>query len=472
MLYTQYTTKIVALAIFGLALLYYILLRSPDHTFFNMGEDGPLFLQTAKHLVTGAPSPGSPLFHITNAVWMRMFSFGTEYGTVAILSAVYSAITAGLLYLITRNILAPLLWISSAIVLSQSTILELYTLMTLMMVLGYYAYIKDKRVLAYFILGLGVAVHHICGLGFVALIVTDFINKRSLKPALAFFLVIPLFIYIPLTNRPPYYMIGGNLPVDYIKYFFQTAAGLAGGLPLWPADNIYGRLWDLVRVTGGGLGLSLVLVYLTVKNNWKEHLPTLLMGLLPLMYYITTSDSKSYFTTLPTIAFLAILATKYDWRSLKIVCSIICSGLIIMNIFLYDFGRAIDKDQSAVQFYNQLEDLPPGSVLETCWCISNSIYVNMTYLYNLENEDDIYIVDTEFFRMFGGRGLDGKLTSKDIWVDRIENAEKEGKLFRVKAESFLEGNIVPASSKEVLDKYVNSDFYKDSIGEYNNGISS
>lgn len=465
MLYTQYTVKITSLAIFGLALLYYVLLRSPDHTFFNMGEDGPLFVQTAKYLVTGGASPGSPLYHLTNAGWIRIFSFGTEYGSIAILSAVYSAITAGLLYLITRSVLAPLLWISSAIVLSQSTILELYTLTALIMLLGYYAYTKDKRVLAYFIFGLGLAVHHTSGLGFVALVINDFINKRSLKPALAFFLCIPLFLYVPLTNRPPYYMIGGESLSDYTDYFFKAASGVAGGLPLWPLSNIYERLWDVSRVLLGGLGISLVLSYLAARSNWREHLPLILLGLLPLVYYVTSSDSKAYFSILPTIAFLAILATKYDWKSLKITCSIICSCLIVMNIFLYDFGRVIDKEQTAVQFYNQLQELPPGSALETCWCADQYNYINMTYLHNLENDDDIYIINTEFLRMFSGLGLDGNPTSEDRWLNTIVTAEREGKLYQVQPGSFLTGNIVPVTSEEFLHNYIDTKHYQDNMSQ-------
>ena len=462
MLSIQYTNKIIPIAIFGLALLYYLVLRAYDHTFYNMGEDGPLFLQTAKYLTTGAPSPGSPLYHLTNAAWLRVFDFGTEYATLAILSSIYSAITAALLYIITKNFLAPLLWISSAVVLSQSTILELYTLLTLIMVLAYNPQKKYNRTLAYFIIGLGLGVHHIAGMGFIALIAFDFINHRSLKPALAFFLVIPLFIYIPLTNRPPYYMIGGNTFLDYIRYFFQTASGLMGGLPLWPLDNIYGRLWDVFRVTIGGLGLSVILTYLAVKSNWREHLLPLLFGLLPLFYYLTTADSKSYFTTLPTVAFLGIIACRYDWKILKSLCVGVCAIIIGMNIFLYDFDR-LDPNRTAVKFYNQLEELPPNSVLETCWCFSNSIYVNMTYLYNREHEENIYVVDTEFFRMFGGRGTDGNPSSPEIWKERITSAEKEGKLFTVETDTFLDGKIKPTTAQNVFDKYIESDFYKDSI---------
>ena len=466
MLYTQYTNKVIPIAIpiavFGLALFYYLVLRAWDHTFYNMGEDGPLFLQTAKYLTTGAPSPGSPLFHLTNAGWLRVFNFGTEYATLAILSSIYSAMAAALLYVITRSLLAPLLWVSSAVVLSQSTILELYTLLTLIMLLAYYAHTKDKRTLAYFIIGLGVGVHHIAGMGFLALVIYDFINHRSLKPALAFLLVIPLFLYIPLTNRPPYYMIGGNTFLDYIRYFFQTASGLMGGLPLWPPDNIYGRLWDVFRVTLGGLGLSIILTYLAVRKDWREYLLPLLFGILPLLYYVTTADSKSYFTTLPTVAFLGIIACRYDWKILKSLCIGVCAVIIGMNIFLYDFDR-LDPDRTAVKFYNQLEQLPPNSVLETCWCFSNSIYVNMTYLYNQEHEEDIYVVDTEFFRMFGGRGTDGNLSSPDIWKGIIKSAEEEGKLFTVETDTFLDGKIVPTTADKVFNKYIDSDFYKDSI---------
>ena len=85
MLHSAYTVKITSIGIVGLALTYFLLLGSQNLTFFNMGEDGPLFVQTAKFLSTGAPSPGSPLFHLTNAGWLRVFDFGTDYGTLVIL---------------------------------------------------------------------------------------------------------------------------------------------------------------------------------------------------------------------------------------------------------------------------------------------------------------------------------------------------------------------------------------------------
>ena len=122
-----------------------------------------------------------------------------------------------------------------------------------------------------------------------------------------------------------------------------------------------------------------------------------------------------------------------------------------------------DVFPKAVKFYNQLEELPPNSVLETCWCFSNSIYVNMTYLYNREHEENIYVVDTEFFRMFGGRGTDGNPSSPEIWKERITSAEKEGKLFTVETDTFLDGKIKPTTAQNVFDKYIESDFYKDSI---------
>jgi len=467
MLHSAYTVKITSIGIVGLALTYFLLLGSQNLTFFNMGEDGPLFVQTAKFLSTGAPSPGSPLFHLTNAGWLRVFDFGTDYGTLVILPSLYSAITAGLLYLITRNLLAPLLWLSSGVVLSQSTILELYTLVTLSMVLAYYCHTKNHRLLAYFIIGLGITVHHTAGMGLLALIVTDFVNKNSIKPALVTLIPLILIIYVPLTNREPYYMISGHSTSDYLKYFFSTASGLLGGLALYPTDDLVGRIWDVSRILLGGLGLSILLVIVTVKQDWKEHLLPLLMGLLPLIYYSTTSDNYAYFTILPTFAFGAVIASKSDWKFVKNICIGICSILIVMNIFLYDFDRN-DPDKTAVQFYNQLETLPDNSVLETCYCISNSIYVNMVYLYNRNSEKNIYVLDTEFYRIPRGMGTDGKPITSESWKQTVQEAEEQNKLWRVKANSFLKGEIVPATSKEVLSNYLTSDFYKETI----NGNSS
>ena len=136
-----------------------------------------------------------------------------------------------------------------------------------------------------------------------------------------------------------------------------------------------------------------------------------------------------------------------------------------MNIFLYDFGRVIDKEQTAVQFYNQLQELPPGSALETCWCADQYNYINMTYLHNLENDDDIYIINTEFLRMFSGLGLDGNPTSEDRWLNTIVTAERVGKLYQVQPGSFLTGNIVPVTSEEFLHNYIDTKHYQDNMSQ-------
>ena len=60
-------------------------------------------------------------------------------------------------------------------------------------------------------------------------------------------------------------------------------------------------------------------------------------------------------------------------------------------------------------------------------------------------------------------GTNGKSITEESWLNTIETAGKENKLWRVKSNSFLKGQIVPATSKEVLDNYLNRDFYKEAI---------
>ena len=200
---------LIPILVFIVSSIYFISMTSSVGTFFNVASDAPLFLIAAKYLRLGHPSPGSPLYHLLNAGWLQIIPIASDYYSLAIFNALCSAGVATTLYLITKKILAPLIWMSAGVVVTQSTILEQYAMCVLFMVVSYWLYTKDKRSFAYAVASFGVMVNHLAGIAILVYLANDLYNHRNIKPFLWSFVSLPLLLYVPLVNRPPYLMIGG-----------------------------------------------------------------------------------------------------------------------------------------------------------------------------------------------------------------------------------------------------------------------
>ena len=138
------SSKLPYFIIFGLTLSYFLWMTATDSTWVNTDSDGNNYLAAARYLVL-THATGAPLFNLVNWLLIRLPLPGTDFFQLAIWSAVFSAGTATLLYHITKNYLAPLIFIASGVVVSQSTILELYAPVAFLMVLSYYFHTKDRH---------------------------------------------------------------------------------------------------------------------------------------------------------------------------------------------------------------------------------------------------------------------------------------------------------------------------------------
>src|SRR3990167_3287047 len=284
--------------IFALALAYFAFMLPRDITWVSVGSDGPDYMLAAKYFRVAHPT-GEPLYTLLGAVGVRLVRMGSEGWRYSLLSAVFSAGTAAILYAATRRIVAPLVYLASGIVVSQSTILELYAPVTFFIVLAWWLHDMGYRAWGYAAIGLGLAVHHLAGFMFLGLLGKDYIQKQSLWTAgWAILIGLPWYAYIPLANRPPYVSVAGESLADY-KSFFLSQGGLLGGLAVLSerfalSEDFRERLWDLARILLA-LGPGLVVLMLAVKAGVRGRrmlLPTVMLGITA--YWFTDLDPRVY----------------------------------------------------------------------------------------------------------------------------------------------------------------------------------
>jgi len=430
---------VIPLAVFIAASGYFLSMAATFPTFFNANSDSALFLIAAKFLRIGHPSPGYPLYTLINAGWLYITPFWSDVFSLTFLNVLFSGAVAGVLYLITRTVMAPLLWMSAGIVVSQSTILEQYSLMILFMIVSYYFYRQDKRSLAYAIASFGIMVNHQAGFCIIAYLANDIYRHNSLKPFLWSFISLPLLAYIPLANRPPFLMIDGDSPRNYINYFLGQR-GLIMGLSIIPTDDLITRSWETVRLVLGGLGISVILIFYGIKNTIKDSIVLPILFFLPLLYYFGMLSSWAYTYTLPIIAFGIILACQYEWKFIRNACIAGSIVLIAMNFMWYDFGRTLDEERTNVQFLETLEELPSDAVV-----ISNKGFLTPLWimLHNLENDTEIKNLSWD---LLGEYATNTKDWNPDL--DILIDAEKDGRLYEY---SLIDAKTLEVQLKQ-LDK--------------------
>ena len=402
-----------------------------DITWVSVGSDGPDYMLAAKYFRVAHPT-GEPLYTLLGALWVRLIPIGSEWWRYSLLSAVFSAGTAAILYAATRRLVAPLVYLASGIVVSQSTILELYAPVTFFMVLAWWLHDMGYRAWGYAAIGLGLAVHHLAGFMFLGLVGKDYIQKRSFWTAgWAILVGLPWYAYIPLANRPPYVSVAGESLADY-KSFFLSQGGLLGGLNIMASrfvisEDFRERLWDLTRVLMA-LGPALVVLALAVKARvrGREMFLPIVAGLIAL-YWFTDLDPRVYTYLMPAIALVALMVglyTEKGARHLHMIVAVFSCIVMANNLEIYDIGgRYLDPHHSAEEFRAELASIPPNSIV---WTYNRGWEAMTAELYNYDHGTDFNTVLMAHQR--------------DDAAEGIEAAYAEGRLFRtviVDPESYL-----------------------------------
>lgn len=419
-IYTFSISPRVALGlVFSATLIYFLWMTAPESTWVNADHDGNNYVMGGKFLVLTHPT-GAPLFNLLNWVLIRLPLPGSDYYQLAVWSAVASAATATLLFHMTKRLLAPGLFMASGVVVSQSTIVEAYALITLMMVFAYYLHTKERHSWKYVVLGLALAIHHLPGWVAVLFLADDYLNRRSLKNFFWIFLALPWYAYIPLANREPYLWTKGESFSAYLDYF-GSQTGLIMGLAIVPPDNLWMRLHDfgILLITGFGAALPFLFIATVVRSYKKYWLLPALTWVFAL-YYFTMVTSNAYIYMVATMAFGALLVGRYPISTgpRTIIYGVILATMV-WNVNHYDIGVNLDAELSAHNFYEQVRFLPADAVVYTG---VSGWQRGAIWLYNYENEQQTGIVSVSALALSEEEKLEG--------LHQLKRGLNQGLLYR------------------------------------------
>ncbi len=339
----------------------------PSYTWVNTDSDGIHYVYSAQYLYPSHKT-SAPLFLLLGRAFLFL-PFGTEAWRVGLISVLASTVTSIFAYLAIRHyagrvyaLVGTLIFGGSALVISQSTIVETYALVTMLCVGAYYFSLKKRWWLCSIMLGLGLAVHTLA-LVVVILIMIANVDFRCWEYGGVIIAFLLFYLYIPITtaiNHPPD-MWGNTTMGSFLKDNWSTTVMLFGGLSLWDFPK---RVLDTVGILGVSFGLAIVPITVLLKK-WKSLLFWLFIT--PIALFATNLAYQTYVYVMPSIAFGAIMAgvglsrMKPQWAY---AVGAVAVGLLIFNANYFDIGRTIDPSLSATKFYREeLDKIPDGQIL-------------------------------------------------------------------------------------------------------------
>ncbi len=374
----------VELLIFGVIFAILIIDLNPDYTFMNKAADSIGYTYSAKYLYPSYHT-SPPLYLLLGHIFLKL-PFGTDAWRMGLISVLSTMGACLFIYLIIRKliptkriyaILGVLIYGMSALVISQSIIVNTYALVCLLAVGAYYFAITKRWNLMALMLGIGLAVHL---LSFVVLLVMFIFYKeyrknwRALAITASFIL---FYLYIPLTNRPPYMWLPNPSEVNSVKASIDDTVSvilmLVGGISIWDVPK---RILDTLCIVGLSVGvITIVPIVYYFKRNRKGILRSSLFWLtiFPIALFISELDMNTFDYTMVAIPFLAIMAClglnmmveRFGSKAQRLgaVILLVILGLGIFNASYFDLGRTLDPQLSASKlYYTEFAKIPDGAV--------------------------------------------------------------------------------------------------------------
>lgn len=398
------------LVVFGVILAILMIDMAPSWTYMDKAADSIGYAYSAQYLYP-AFHTSSPLFVLLGHVFM-MIPVATQAWRFELLSVLATMGTCLFVYLIIRNklnrwyaLLGTLIVGLSAIVISQSIIIETYPLATMLATGAFYFVMKKKWYLTAVFLGAGLAVHLLAFFVFFIFLL-GFKEYRNHWKALLITVSFGLFyIYIPLASRnaPPMWLpVSGNFVLAQIKDIWTTITGLVGQIAIYDVPK---RLADTLCIVGVSLGVFALIpavAYFWRKKFYKD--PLFWLIIIPIGLFISELDMNTFDYTMLAIPFLAIVAMlglnkmmasfKYAETCRILVALIIISvlGFGAFNANYFDIGRTLDFNMSTTEYFTQeLPKIPNGSIYMPLW----GWEWEAAFKYNKDNDAHLIIVNED-----------------------------------------------------------------------------
>jgi hypothetical protein len=356
------------LLVFGGIAAVLFICQAPNFTWINTDSDGMHYVYAASNLMP-AHKGSAPLYLLLGHLFLYL-PFGTEFWRMALISVLSGIAGSVIIYLIIRNklsenkysryyaLIGSLVYGGSALAISQNTIVESYPLVTAVCLAIYYFCLRQKWLTASILIGVAGAIHPTSILITIPLLIAyrPLRNWKRLAIMASFIL---FYLYIPLTNRPPYMWNTPNSEggaLGFIGDTISTALMLSGALAV---SDMPKRILDtlgLLIVNFAFIGV-IPLIFGFGKKWWGTIL--FWMAATPAIYYMIDLAPQTYVYLQPTIAFGAVAVgiglskLNRKWLYTTGVALIL---LLSFNANYFDIGRTLDPQLSATKYYK--EELP------------------------------------------------------------------------------------------------------------------
>lgn len=356
-----------------LSFCYYAGLSAKNYTWTFASGDSGSWLASAKMWFV-PQAFGSPLYITLAKLVTNNDSTTLPIALTVFLSIIPATITILFIYIIvkklTNNIsiasLCALILLGSAVFLTQSTVVEEYTLATMFLTIAFYCFIINKKQLTALFLGLGLAVHIVI----LPIAILWFISQYK--------------HWRKWTKTIPTFVATGILPYGLILWLMSTDAPrlFAGGLS-WEAINSYlggtyvvgslalietpERLGALIAFLLMSFGLSWIAVVKGFMKPRDNYIVLIIMTIaFPIWYYVTCLHSSTWTYLTFASPFLVIVAgiglNRLNNKHFRAIC--IGTGiLIILNTVLLNADKITTLNPVADEFLQEIMKVPDGSAV-------------------------------------------------------------------------------------------------------------
>ncbi len=405
-------TYYLELLVFGAIFTILMVCLNPDYTFMNKSADSMGYIYAAKYLYP-AYHTSAPFYLLISHLFLQI-PFGTDAWCMGLVSVFSTMGGCVFIYLTARHlfksrlyaIIALLLYGTSAMVISQSIIVNTYPLTTMCAIGAYYFAVKNKWKLSALMIGVAMATHLLGVLMFFCML--GFRNYRTNWKALLLSLSFILFyLYIPITQRPPYMWLQNTGEVGVFAALVEDVVGvvssLVGSLSIWELPK---RILDTIGIVGLSVGVvSVIPIIYFIKKTGKRILlnPLFWLAFAPIVLFVSELDMNTFDYTMVGIPFLIImgcyglkeLSVYKIGKSLVYAVIIVAAGLGIFHANYFDIGRTLDRNMSAANLYhNEFAKIPDGA-----YFMPNGGWVwQAIYLYNKDNDKNIYPITLELLK--------------------------------------------------------------------------
>jgi hypothetical protein len=376
----------------------------------NKAADSIAYAYSAQYLYP-AFHTSSPLFVVLGHFFM-LIPIATQAWRFELVSVLATMGTCLFVYLIVRNklnrwyaLLGTLIVGMSAIVISQSIIIETYPLAAMFATGAFYFAMKKKWYLTAIFLGAGLAVHLLAFFVFFIFLIGFKEYRKNWKALLITFSFGLFYLYIPLTSRnaPPMWLpVSGNFVVAQVKDIWSTITGLVGQIAIYDVPK---RVIDTICIVGVSVGVAAlipIVAYFWRKKFYKDVLFWLI--LIPIGLFISELDMNTFDYTMLAIPFLAVVAmlglNKIIANQEYVKTGRVLAGLIIISVLgfgayntnYFDIGRTLDPHLSVTEYYTkELPKVPDGSIYMPLW----GWEWEAAFKYNKDNNARLIIVNED-----------------------------------------------------------------------------